>query len=192
MFLQIMKEAKPRSCSRSEIQLIAIVIILAASYILLLLLQGQLLLLYEQVIIDQRVEEGGETIIVAAIQYSTIFSTIITPMQCNHIVWIKSLKVIVIIAKGDVNSNPTRLLNRRRIRVRVRVWIGMWCRWWSWYLKLKVWDGVRVWTFKIQGFVCSWINSLAYEFLAQVGVPVVLDLVIGSPWDPSSYQRPPT
>ena len=35
------------------------------------------------------------------------------------------------------------------------------------------------------------INALADELLAEMGIPVVLDLVVGSPRDPARYQRPP-
>lgn len=43
----------------------------------------------------------------------------------------------------------------------------------------------------IQGFVSPWVDALADQLLAQVGVPIVLDLVVGAPGDPSRYQRPP-
>lgn len=37
----------------------------------------------------------------------------------------------------------------------------------------------------------SGIYALADQLLAQVRVPVVLYLIVRTPWDPPSYQRPP-
>ncbi|URE10680.1 hypothetical protein MUK42_36631 [Musa troglodytarum] len=64
-------------------------------------------------------------------------------------------------------------------RVRVTVWL-----WWN-----RLVDGVS--NRSGQWFVGAGIYALPDELLAEVGVPVVLDLVICAPRNPPGYQRPP-
>ena len=43
----------------------------------------------------------------------------------------------------------------------------------------------------IKRLVGSGIYSLTDQLLAKVSVPVVLDLIVRTPWNSPSYQRPP-
>ena len=54
----------------------------------------------------------------------------------------------------------------------------------SWFRCMRV----RV---RVKGLVGPWIYPLADEFLAEMGIPVVLDLIICASRNPPSYQRPP-
>lgn len=71
----------------------------------------------------------------------------------------------------------------RRIRTLLLLVIGLWGP-----LLLRL-GGLGRNRIKIRElFVGIWVSSLATKFFAQVSVPIVLDLVIGSTGKPSGYK----
>ncbi|URE44825.1 hypothetical protein MUK42_33069 [Musa troglodytarum] len=151
-----------------------------------------IVLLLEGILIDQRVKEGGEDIIGVTVDPNpSIFAgTLVVPPSFIVIVVImlqvlSVRKASLVILNNDASARSSLSTKDAGIDVKdcakLRVSVGRWCK--------RLLDRIR--SGGVQGLVGARIYALADELLAEVGVPVVLDLVISTPRNPPSYQRPP-